>query len=45
MTAAVVVAGGRGVRMGLDLPKQFAEVLAKPHLGLYARILRTPAGD
>ena len=32
MTAAVVVAGGRGVRMGLDLPKQFAEVLAKPIL-------------
>ncbi len=32
MTVALVVAGGTGVRMGLDIPKQFAEVEGKPVL-------------
>lgn len=32
MTTAVIVAGGSGVRMGKDIPKQFIEVLGKPIL-------------
>lgn len=30
MNVAVILAGGRGVRAGLNVPKQFAEVLGKP---------------
>lgn len=30
MNVAIILAGGRGVRMGLSVPKQFAEVLGKP---------------
>lgn len=30
MNAAVILAGGKGVRAGLNVPKQFAEVLGKP---------------
>ena len=30
MNVAVILAGGKGVRAGLKVPKQFAEVLGKP---------------
>lgn len=30
MNVAIILAGGKGVRMGLNIPKQFAEVLGKP---------------
>lgn len=30
MNFAIILAGGKGVRMGLNIPKQFAEVLGKP---------------
>ncbi len=30
MNVAIILAGGKGVRMGLNMPKQFAEVLGKP---------------
>ena len=30
MNVAIILAGGKGVRMGLNIPKQFVEVLGKP---------------
>lgn len=30
MNVAIILAGGKGVRLGLNVPKQFAEVLGKP---------------
>ena len=30
MNVAIILAGGKGVRMGFNVPKQFAEVLGKP---------------
>lgn len=30
MNVAIILAGGKGIRMGLNIPKQFAEVLGKP---------------
>ena len=30
MNVAIILAGGKGVRMGLNIPKQFAKVLGKP---------------
>ena len=30
MTTAIILAGGKGIRAGLNVPKQFAEVLGKP---------------
>ncbi len=30
MNVAIILAGGKGVRMGLNIPKQFAEVQGKP---------------
>ncbi|MDP7465252.1 MAG: 2-C-methyl-D-erythritol 4-phosphate cytidylyltransferase, partial [Candidatus Marinimicrobia bacterium] len=29
MNSAVIVAGGRGIRIGLDLPKQFHELCGR----------------
>ncbi len=30
MNVAIILAGGKGVRMGMNIPKQFVEVLGKP---------------
>ena len=30
MNVAMILAGGRGTRVGADVPKQFVEVLGRP---------------
>ena len=52
MVAAVVVAAGRGLRVGGDLPKQYRAILGEPvirpslaTLARHAGISRRAAGD
>ena len=40
MNVAVLLAGGKGVRAGLNVPKQFAEVLGKPVIAYTAGIFQ-----